>query len=328
MRSQLIDKLWYQHHPIKWLLYPFSIIFGVISHCRRVILTRFFQENHQVPIIVVGNLTVGGVGKTPLVITLANQLKEKGIQVGIVTRGYGSKISFTPHLVQDSDDAFMVGDEPLLIAEKTKCPVVISPDRNRAINTLIKEYHCELIISDDGLQHYKMGRQIEIAVIDGSRGFGNGLLLPAGPLRESESRLKSVDFIVVNHGERPGAYRLDLKPGIPTMLGSNHQVAVSDMTTRVAAVAGIGNPARFFKTLDDMNIPYNAYPYPDHFQYKKEQFKFSEPMILMTEKDAVKCRVFATDNMYYLPVEAELEKSFWPHFWRHIALRDFVSYEN
>lgn len=327
MLSDVIDKLWYQSHPLRWLLYPLSLVFSVISRFRRYIFINFFQQSYDVPIIVVGNLTVGGVGKTPLVITLANAMTQKGIRVGIVSRGYGSSAPYYPYLIDSNDTASVVGDEPLLIAEKTNCPVVISANRNQSVKRLIAEKRCQVIISDDGLQHYKMGRQIEMVVIDGFRGLGNGLQLPAGPLREPASRLEQVDFILVNSGEWPGAYSMQLLTGALTTIKTSKKVAIEDLSLPVAAVAGIGNPARFFDTLNQLGLSYNPYPFPDHYEYKKEDFRFSESFVLMTEKDAVKCRSFAENNMMYLPVDVKIDGQFWNDLWKHTALKDLVSYE-
>ena len=324
MLGDVVDKFWYQNHPLRWLLYPFSLIFSVVCYVRRYVLINFFQQNYDIPIIVVGNLTVGGVGKTPLVIALANAMSKKGIRVGIVSRGYGSSAPYYPYLINADDTASVVGDEPLLIAEKTNCPVMISPKRKQSIKRLIAEQHCQVIISDDGLQHYKMGRQIEVAVIDGHRGLGNGLLLPAGPLREPASRLNQVDFTLVNSGEWQDAYSMQVLTGALKTVKTNTVVPIEDINGPVAAVAGIGNPARFFDTLERMGLSYNPYPYPDHYKFKSEDFKFSETFVLMTEKDAVKCRSFAESNMLYLPVDVTIDGQFWNDLWTHAALKDLV----
>lgn len=208
-----MEKLWYGNHPLQWVLRPLSWVYSVIISVRRYFLQHYKQVDCPVPLIVVGNITVGGVGKTPLVIELAKRINQKGIKVGIVSRGYGAKTKHFPYEVQINDSALKVGDEPLLLAQKTKCPVVIAPKRNQAVDYLLKKHGCDIIISDDGLQHYRMGRAIEIAVVDGTRGLGNKLCLPAGPLRESAERLKQVDFVVVNEGQWENAYPMVLKPG-------------------------------------------------------------------------------------------------------------------
>ena len=224
-----IDKLWYSRHPLRWCLWPFTIVYQAVTMFRRCYLQRYRQQNVSVPIVVVGNLTVGGVGKTPLVIALARQFQEQGLRVGIVSRGFGARVRDFPHEVSPHADAGLVGDEPLLLAKKTGCPVVIAPKRINAVQYLIKTHQSQIIISDDGLQHYAMGRAIEIVVIDGMRGLGNGLCLPAGPLREGRGRLKTADFIVVNGGVWPKAYRMDLLPGDLTQLISGKPIQLKDL---------------------------------------------------------------------------------------------------
>ncbi|WP_133129513.1 tetraacyldisaccharide 4'-kinase [Legionella yabuuchiae] len=312
-----LNKLWYSNHAVSWLLYPFSVVFQVLTRTRKWFLCRFKQRSSPVPVIVVGNLTVGGVGKTPLVIALAKALRAQGFKVGIVSRGYGAQIKRFPYEVHPDSNPNLVGDEPVLIAQKTRCPVVIAPDRVAAVQYLVDQNSCQFIISDDGLQHYRMARAMEIVVIDGHRGLGNGLCLPAGPLREPSTRLKGADLIVVNGGEWPNAYRMDLTPGEVTNLNHGQKINVTQLMPPIAAVAGIGNPTRFFCLLDALKIRYNPYSFPDHHRYQSKELIFSEKTILMTEKDAVKCQQFATNNMYFLPVEARLSEEFWNAFWSH-----------
>jgi tetraacyldisaccharide 4'-kinase len=317
------DKLWYGTHPLKRVLQPLSWVYIVITQIRRWYLTRFCQSVCSVPIIVIGNITTGGVGKTPLVIEIAKRLQEKGLKVGIVSRGYGAQVKTFPYVIQLDDCAKKVGDEPLLLAQKTCCPVVIAPKRSEAVRYLLEKYQIQIILSDDGLQHYKMGRDIEILVIDGVRGLGNGLCLPAGPLRESPKRLQQVDFIVVNEGVWEQAYPMTLKPGNLIQLSTNEEVNFNVFNEEVAAVAGIGHPQRFYATLFQLGIKYKAYSYPDHYQFTANDLHYSEPLIIMTEKDAVKCRAFHSDNMYYLPVRAELSDAFWEALWSHQRLQGY-----
>lgn len=322
--SLFIDKLWYGKMPIvQRLLYPLSIIYQTIGSLRRWYLQRFQQQICPVPLIVIGNITVGGVGKTPLVIALAEKLKDKGLHVGIVSRGYKSKIKQFPYEVRLVDEASLVGDEPLLLAQKTGCPVVIAPQRTMAVNYLLQHHQCQIIISDDGLQHYKMGRSIEIAVIDGTRGLGNCLCLPAGPLREARARLKQVDFIIVNEGAWDNAYSMRLIPGNITHLNTLKTIPSSALPGSIAAVAGIGNPQRFYSTLTDLGIKFTPYSYPDHYQFKLSDLMYGSSAVIMTEKDAIKCRSFSTDKMYFLPVKARVEDSFWDALWSHQQLQDY-----
>ncbi|TAL66131.1 MAG: tetraacyldisaccharide 4'-kinase, partial [Legionella sp.] len=299
--SVAIEKFWYSSHPLSSLLRPLSWGFQFVTTLRRHYLQTFCQKKIAVPIIVVGNITVGGVGKTPLVIALAQQLQAKGLRVGIVSRGYGAKRKEFPYEVLLSDTALEVGDEPLLIAKKTRCPVVIAPQRMAAVDYLLAKHQSQIIISDDGLQHYRMGRAIEIAVIDGVRGLGNGLCLPAGPLRESPRRLQQVDFLVVNEGTWDKAYPMTLQPGKITALADEAPVEQQVFTEKVAAVAAIGNPQRFYKTLSQLGIKFNTYSYPDHYHFKLDDLNYSESQVIMTEKDAVKCRSFLLEKLYYLP---------------------------
>lgn len=327
---QFFERVWYDFHPIRWVLWPISWIYCLVTVIRRHYLMHFHHAAADVPVIVVGNITVGGVGKTPLVIAIANALTAKGVRVGIVSRGFGATANRFPLEVQCDDNALWVGDEPLLLARKTKCPVVISPKRRSAVAYLVKKYQSQVIISDDGLQHYAMKRVIEIAVFDGVRGIGNGMCLPAGPLRERVSRLKRVDFIVIN-GESALAevvgfdcvYQMNLVPGAVTNLLRGTPL-LERSTTPMAAVAAIGHPERFFTTLRALNIPFHPYPFPDHYRFKPETLVQFKEKIVMTEKDAVKCLPFATDAMYFLPVEALLSTRFWEQLWSHEKLNPFL----
>ncbi|WP_298623467.1 tetraacyldisaccharide 4'-kinase [uncultured Legionella sp.] len=321
--SFIINQLWYGTHRLRWGLVPFSWCYGLISRLRRKYLEACCQITCPVPILVVGNITVGGVGKTPLVIALANKMRQKGLKVGIVSRGYGAKINTFPYEIQLTDSAKLVGDEPLLIAQKTNSPVVIAPKRMEAVQYLLEQHKVNIIISDDGLQHYRMGRAIEIAVIDGVRGLGNGLLLPAGPLRESESRLSEVDFIVVNQGVWKHAYSMNLMPGNITKMATLEEYSPEELNGEIAAVAAIGNPQRFYSTLAQLGIEFTPYSYPDHYQFESHDFNHSETLIIMTEKDAVKCRSFISDKMYCLPVEAALSDAFWDALWTHKHLQGY-----
>lgn len=318
--TTLIDSLWYGFHPLRWVLYPFACMFQIFSAIRRIYLTSFKQKKFPVPVIVIGNLTVGGVGKTPLVIALAQVLKDKGLRVGIVTRGYGCTLRNYPYVVSVNDKSTLVGDEPLLLARRTGCPVVIAPKRVNAVQYLLDNFQSQVILSDDGLQHYAMGRSLEIVVVDGMRGLGNGLCLPAGPLREPPRRLRHADFVVVNGGEWPAAHHMDLKPGDITQMSTGKSICHSELTYPVAAISAIGNPHRFYATLGKLGIHFNAHTFNDHHQFKQSDLIVDEATILMTEKDAVKCYQFTTDKMFFLPVHAQLSNTFWDALWAHQAI--------
>ncbi len=338
-KTWVVDTLWYTRHPLRWFLLPLAIAYRMIVALRRYYLKHVRQRQFPVPIIVVGNLTVGGVGKTPLVIALATQLQARGVRVGIVSRGYGARVGHFPHEVCVTAEADAVGDEPLLLAKKTGCPVVIAPKRADAVQYLLDKYQSQIIISDDGLQHYAMGRAIEIVVIDGRRGVGNGLCLPAGPLREGVQRLQDADFIVINGAEtsadalilqdvlpnRLNTYRMDLLPGEITGLANGKPIKLKELTNPVAAIAAIGHPQRFFSLLEDLGVGFNAYSFDDHHRFRKEELQVTEKMVVMTEKDAVKCQPFATELMYFLPVEAKVDNNFWDALWRHKQLQGYIT---
>jgi tetraacyldisaccharide 4'-kinase len=284
-----------------------------------------------VPVIVVGNLTVGGVGKTPLVMALTAHFKSRNLKVGIVSRGYRSKLRQFPYEVNINDSADLVGDEPLLLAQKTHVPVVIAPKRWQAVDYLIQKHACQVVISDDGLQHTAMGRALEIVVVDGANGFGNGFCLPAGPLREPISRLNSVDFIFI-HGDNNTnilldstcvpKYRMDLQAKYLLHLTSGLRVAAGgNLPTPIAALAGIGRPERFFDSLRALGYVFNAYSFTDHHAFISSDLNFTEPTVLMTEKDAVKCTAFFTDAMYALSVEAQVCPAFWSALDAHPKLK-------
>jgi tetraacyldisaccharide 4'-kinase len=272
-----------------------------------------------VPIIVVGNITVGGSGKTPLVIWIAKLLTKAGLSPGIVSCGYRGSKNATPHLVSVNSNPHEVGDEPILLAKQANCPVVICRNRVLAAQHLLASTKCNVIISDDGLQHYAMFRDIEIAVIDGARWFGNNFCLPAGPLREPISRLQQADLLVVNGTAdqtktilEKSAYLMQLIP-MPIVNLKNPALTKSARELRgikIIAYAGIGNPQRFFQTLCNLGLEFEARPFPDHYVYSAKDFHHTNELILMTEKDAVKCRDFARENFWYLPVSAKLEPTF------------------
>lgn len=315
---RLLDRIWYHRlHPLAIVLWPLSQLFGLIVILRRQYLRGFRQQQHALPVIVVGNLTVGGTGKTPLIIALAQALIARGYRPGIISRGYRAGVTTFPHFVQPEESATQVGDEPLLIRRRVNAPLVIDPCRNRAVEALIQQGQCDIILSDDGLQHYALGRQMEIAVIDGQRGLGNGWLLPAGPLREGPDRLKTVDLIVANQGQWPGAFPMTLQILACRSLAGDASLPLEQLTHPITAIAGIGNPQRFFKLLSGLGLDFLPVAFADHYPFSAHDLDYKKGSVLMTEKDAVKCRDFAADNLYYLPIEAQLPPAFWQAFWSH-----------
>jgi tetraacyldisaccharide 4'-kinase len=300
---------WYRQkvHPLLWLLVPFALLFRIVTTLRRVFYRSGILASYQVsvPVIVVGNITVGGTGKTPFVIWLAQQLALQGYQPGIVSRGVGGRKHKAPHLVQQNDAPAFVGDEALLMMRRADCPVVIAVDRVAAARELTA-LGCNVIISDDGLQHYRLIRDIEIAIVDGARRFGNGWVLPAGPLREPVSRLDAVDFVVVNGGDRDDTYVMTLESAALTAVtNSKQEMSFMELPSNtVHAVAGIGHPARFFKQLEDTGLKVIPHVFPDHYLYQAADFNFNDTLpILMTEKDAVKCETFADQRFWWLRVK-------------------------
>lgn len=304
----MIEALWYRRHPARWLLWPLSLLYGVLVALRRWLYQRGILKSERlpVPVIVVGNITVGGTGKTPLVIALVQQLRQSGWKPGIVTRGYGGRSAVWPRAVHADSDPAEVGDEPVLLAQSLKCPIIAAPDRVAAARQLLAGKNVDVIVSDDGLQHYRMQRDIEIVVIDGARGLGNGLLLPAGPLRELPFRLQSVDLVLSNGGDAP--LRMELLPEAAVRLDGEVSRPLSEFAGRnVHAVAGIGNPERFFTLLRDAGLRIEPHPFPDHHHYQLEDLRFPDDNeVMMTAKDAVKCRRLASQKHWYLPVVARL----------------------
>ena len=255
---------------------------------------------------------MGGTGKTPLVIWLANFLQQQGFTPAIVSRGYGGKALSYPCEVKATSRASEVGDEPLLIFSQTQCPVIIDPKRVNAVDYLLKNYYCNIIISDDGLQHYALARDIEIAVIDGDRRFGNGFCFPAGPLREPVARLKEVDFIVANGKGNEGEFVMQLEPHCLINLVTGEKIFPADFRQKhVHAVAGIGNPERFFQSLRNFNFTVIPHALPDHHPYKADDINFNDSLpVIMTEKDAVKCGQFANDRQWYMAVTVVIDADF------------------
>ncbi len=315
LSPQFIDELWYGKHPLSLILAPLSWLFSIVVLIRRVFYTVGILPVQRIPIpvIVVGNISVGGTGKTPLIIWLAEFLQASGYKPGVVSRGYGANVSKRPQQVRPDSNPLVVGDEPVLIAQRTKCPVAVSPNRLTAAKALIEHMDCDALLCDDGLQHYALYRDIEIAMIDGVRRFGNARCLPAGPLREPISRLNKVDMIVNNGGEGKNEYTMTIIP--------LHLTAVHDETIQreieslsgmhVHAVAGIGNPNRFFSLLRNMGINVIRHVFPDHYEYQVNDIVFHDELpVVMTEKDAVKCRNFAGENTWYLPIEAKMTDAF------------------
>ena len=308
----MIARIWSGESPLWRLLLPLSWLYGLVSGAIRLMYRLGLKRAWRapVPVVVVGNLTAGGNGKTPVVIWLVEQLQKRGIRPGVVSRGYGGKATHYPLLLTADTTTAEAGDEPVLIYQRTGVPVAVSPGRSDAVQALLAGHAVDIIITDDGLQHYALARDKEIVVIDGVRRFGNGWWLPAGPMRERASRLQSVDAVIVNGGQaKPGEIPMHLQPGMAVNLLTGERKAVEQLPALVA-MAGIGHPPRFFATLEQCGARLEKrVPLADHqalVEGQVDALTVPGQSLIMTEKDAVKCRAFAKENWWYLPVDAEL----------------------
>lgn len=319
MINLIAPKFWYKKSIASYILLPFSFIYRGIISLRKFYYQVFPGKKFSIPIIIVGNIVVGGAGKTPLVICLAELLKNKGYIPGVISRGYGGKSKNYPLLVTPESKVEEVGDEALLIARRTQCSVVVGPKKTVAC-ALLANMGCSVIISDDGLQHYSLSRDIEIAVIDAECGFGNEFCLPAGPLREPITRLLEVDFVVRNYNMylSNDEYGMILEPVIfynlknPTITKTVNEFNAADFPNQtIHAIAGIGNPQRFFSTLRQLGLlNVIEHPFPDHYSFRAADFLFGNEIVIMTEKDAVKCGTIANENCWCLKIEARLSGKF------------------
>jgi tetraacyldisaccharide 4'-kinase len=318
------ERRWYGASMPSLPLRALAALYGaVVRRRRRAFLAQAApRERVALPIVVVGNLAVGGAGKTPLTLALIEALRARGWRPGVISRGYGGSAAGPERVLADSDPA-RVGDEPCLLAQRGGVPVAIARRRIAAAWLLADAHEVDVLIADDGLQHYALARDIEIAVIDGRRRYGNGLLLPAGPLREPPERAAACDFRVLNIGQVQGVevqggevqgdevpMHLVLQQAVALDRGGRKELA-QFAGRRVHAVAGIGDPERFFAALRGQGIEVVPHPFPDHHPYVASDLRFSEPLpLLMTEKDAVKCRAFAAPDRWFVPVDAVLPESF------------------
>ncbi len=316
-------KAWYSNSVWVKLLRPFSYLFQLLARKRRQDYVDRGNElwNPPVPVVVVGNINVGGTGKSPLVIWLAEQFRITGLKPGIVSRGYGGSAPQYPFEVTSTSAPGEAGEEAVMIARRTACPVVVDKNRTKAVQALLADNECDIVICDDGLQHYALKRDVEIAVLDSKRGLGNGLCIPAGPLREPPARLSEVDFVVVN-GQEPlnlpcAATHMSLEPVAWVNLHSQEELDVSawPCSKRVHAVAGIGHPNRFFDTLRELGFDVVEHLYEDHQSYHVSDLVFGDRLpVVMTEKDAVKCRLLNRELMHndywYLKVSVDIDDQF------------------
>ncbi len=321
-----LESFWDTVNPVSLALLPLSLLFASAVAVRRILYRVGLRrvQRSTAPVLVVGNLTVGGTGKTPLVIWLADYLRGRGWRPGIVARGYGGRARFWPQQVRSDSDPAMVGDEAVLLAAATRCPVCVGPDRPAAVAALLEHTDIDLVLSDDGLQHYALGRDLEIAVIDGRRRLGNGFMLPAGPLREPASRLRAADLVVANGPVGPGEYAMSLQRPRVRELRADRVVQLAEFAgCRVHAVAGIGNPLRFFELLTDAGVQIEAHPFPDHHVFRATDLVFDDGLpILMTAKDAVKCRRILCRDCWVVDISVQPDDAFIRRL--ETALQDIV----
>jgi tetraacyldisaccharide 4'-kinase len=316
--EQRFTEAWYRERARPSLLTPLAWLYGALMRARRRAYVSGWVRTERAgkPVVVIGNLTVGGTGKTPLTIWLARQLIAQGLKVGIVSRGYGRR-GAAPRTVRSTSDWRQVGDEPLIIARRTACPTIVAKDRVAGARALVAA-GADVVLADDGLQHLRLGRDCEIVVIDGARGFGNGRVLPAGPLREPLGRLPQPDAVVMNGAPEHGSLAAALRsaPALEMRLVGEEALRLDGQEPpralhgfsgqRLHAVAGIGNPARFFGELRAHGIEVIEHGFADHHRFVPAELAFADGLpVLMTEKDAVKCLGFADPRLWYVPVAAQ-----------------------
>ena len=315
--SEFVTKSWYQGAFWLYLLWPLNLIYGAVTFLRKYFYRFQFIKSYRanIPVVVVGNITLGGTGKSPLVAHLVESLKDMGFKPGVVSRGYGASISSEEvREVLSNSHVSEVGDEPLMLKLRVDCPIFVSPTRALAVQAL-ESQGCDVVITDDGLQHYALNRDIEICVFDSERKWGNGCLLPMGPMREPLSRVTATDFVVMNGADwsahkqpKEAAFRMDLEADNLRSLNDERAMPLSKLKGKeVNAIAGIGNPERFFNTLRMQGLSVASHGFTDHHAYTQSDVSFNDDRpLIMTEKDAVKCREFNLSEAWYLPVSAKL----------------------
>ncbi len=313
--SRWLQDSWYKEMYISSTFMPISMIYDDVIRFRAFLYRIGIKKKTKltVPVIIVGNITVGGTGKTPLILWMARLLREQGYKPGIISRGYGGNAESWPQRVDEKSDPALVGDEAVLIAKNADCPIAVGPERVKTAQMLLDKSSCDIILSDDGLQHYALARDIEIIVIDGQRRFGNGYVLPCGPLRESTARLHTVDLVIVNgEAEEDNEFSMTMEGDLAINLVSKEQKLLADFSWIPShALAGIGNPTRFFDLLENKSIKIEKHAFLDHYKFTAEDISFNDDKpVLMTEKDAVKCVNFATDKHWFVPIKAKPQQQF------------------
>lgn len=310
-----LEEVWYDRQRPPLVLIPLSWIYRLTIVIRSACYAWGLLpvDRVPVPVIVIGNLTVGGTGKTPLTVWVVQRLVRSGFNPGIVSRGYGGKARQWPQPVFPDSDYRVVGDEALIVSKRTGCPMAVAANRVAAVKYLLQNHHCDIIISDDGIQHYALSRDIEIAVIDSQRRFGNGYCLPAGPLREPLSRLQTVALTIVNGQANANETSMQMHGQLAVnMEDESVKKKLSDFNgQKFHAIAGIGNPNRFFGHLSEIGLNFDKRQFPDHHVYNGTDIHYNDTLpIVMTEKDAVKCQAFMDKRYWYVPVEAVVDEKF------------------
>ncbi len=310
--SSVIEKFWYRKSLLHWLFLPLHLLLTSFVLLKRFLgkATAYKKAVIGEPfVIVVGNITAGGTGKTPFICWLVEQFQARHLSVGIVSRGYGGKSECYPLQVTSKVNASECGDEPKMLSDKLSVPVVVAPNRQSAVNHLKAQFQPDVVISDDGLQHYAMRRDFEICLIDGYRFLGNALLMPFGPLRETRSRLNSVDWIVQNSGKQAFEHYFSIKPAFLVNLKTHERIDIKSQSVPFKVchtVCGLGNPTKFKKTLEELDLSFDLKTFSDHHSFSEKDFNFdSEHAVVMTEKDAVKCFEFAKENWWYISIQLE-----------------------
>lgn len=306
-----LDCYWNNVNLVSLLLWPLSVLFCMISYIRKKLYSYGLFKSYKasVPVIIVGNISVGGTGKTPLIIELVKQLQKRGHKPAVISRGYGGNATRWPQIVNANTCAEQVGDEPQLIFQRTQCPVVVGANRQQDIETCLREFDCDIILSDDGLQHYALQRNVEIVVVDASRLFGNGFCIPAGPLREKTQRLSSVDLVLYNGGgDSQYSFSMGGCFGYSVGCAESKEINLEKFSGKtVHGIAGIGNPSRFFDMLEAMGIHVISHDFKDHHKYQPSELVFNDGLaVLMTEKDAVKCADFKLSNHWSIAIDIQL----------------------
>ena len=305
------NKIWYQKHPLKYCLLPVSALFCLLVFLRKLAYQLGWLPQYQpnLPVIVIGNISVGGTGKTPLIIYLAQQFRHAGIRVAVVSRGYGRNGQAECEQVNPKGSTQQYGDEPMLIAQQSDVPVIVARERARAVQMIERQKLAQVVLCDDGLQHYALGRRVEWCVLDRQRGLGNGFCLPAGPLRETAARLNSVDLVVKQRNDKTFA-----RDEIAFYLRTEYAWKLNQPQQKkrlrefkgqaCSAIAGIGNPQRFFSALRQQGLNVNGKAFADHYAYQPQDFKeFYNTILFMTEKDAIKCQQYDLPNAWVVAAE-------------------------